>query len=99
MRLDISRLYHLLALVDQVNLGIGNVDLIVVACVSRGAGQEVGRSCIILEFKGRKIMVKQNRKIEIIHAGACSRVSFHLAGLWDPSRSGGNGCSTLHRPD
>uniref|UniRef100_A0A452IB90 Uncharacterized protein n=1 Tax=Gopherus agassizii TaxID=38772 RepID=A0A452IB90_9SAUR len=22
-----------------------------------GAGQEVGRSCIILEFKGRKIMV------------------------------------------
>lgn len=23
----------------------------------RGAGQEVGRSCIILEFKGRKIMV------------------------------------------
>jgi len=24
----------------------------------RGAGQEVGRSCIILEFKGRKIMVK-----------------------------------------
>ena len=28
-------------------------------CVSRGAGQEVGRSCIILEFKGRKIMVTQ----------------------------------------
>lgn len=24
---------------------------------NRGAGQEVGRSCIILEFKGRKIMV------------------------------------------
>uniref|UniRef100_A0A673ALK1 Cleavage and polyadenylation specific factor 3 n=1 Tax=Sphaeramia orbicularis TaxID=375764 RepID=A0A673ALK1_9TELE len=29
----------------------------VTAFVSRGAGQEVGRSCIILEFKGRKIMV------------------------------------------
>lgn len=27
--------------------------------VSRGAGQEVGRSCIILEFKGRKIMVME----------------------------------------
>lgn len=26
-------------------------------CKWRGAGQEVGRSCIILEFKGRKIMV------------------------------------------
>ncbi len=26
--------------------------------MSRGAGQEVGRSCIILEFKGRKIMVR-----------------------------------------
>lgn len=26
--------------------------------VSRGAGQEVGRSCIILEFKGRKILVR-----------------------------------------
>lgn len=25
--------------------------------LNRGAGQEVGRSCIILEFKGRKIMV------------------------------------------
>lgn len=24
----------------------------------RGAGQEVGRSCIILEFKGKKIMVR-----------------------------------------
>uniref|UniRef100_A0A493TL30 Uncharacterized protein n=1 Tax=Anas platyrhynchos platyrhynchos TaxID=8840 RepID=A0A493TL30_ANAPP len=24
-----------------------------------GAGQEVGRSCIILEFKGRKIMMLQ----------------------------------------
>lgn len=23
----------------------------------RGAGQEVGRSCIMLEFKGKKIMV------------------------------------------
>ena len=25
--------------------------------VSRGAGQEVGRSCHILEFKGKKVMV------------------------------------------
>ena len=25
--------------------------------VFRGAGQEVGRSCIMLEFKGKKIMV------------------------------------------
>lgn len=25
---------------------------------SRGAGQEVGRSCIMLEFKGKKIMVQ-----------------------------------------
>lgn len=24
----------------------------------RGAGQEVGRSCIVMEFKGKKIMVK-----------------------------------------
>lgn len=23
----------------------------------RGAGQEVGRSCIVMEFKGKKIMV------------------------------------------
>lgn len=29
----------------------------VFSCNYRGAGQEVGRSCIILEFKGRKIMV------------------------------------------
>lgn len=27
-------------------------------CFNSGAGQEVGRSCIILEFKGRKIMVR-----------------------------------------
>ncbi len=26
---------------------------------SRGAGQEVGRSCIMIEFKGKKIMVSQ----------------------------------------
>lgn len=29
----------------------------ILPCNYRGAGQEVGRSCIILEFKGRKIMV------------------------------------------
>uniref|UniRef100_A0A3P9PK08 Uncharacterized protein n=1 Tax=Poecilia reticulata TaxID=8081 RepID=A0A3P9PK08_POERE len=39
---------------------------------AQGAGQEVGRSCIILEFK---------------------------AGLRDPSWSGGDGRSALHRPD
>ena len=26
-------------------------------CLLRGAGQEVGRSCHILEFKGKKVMV------------------------------------------
>ena len=26
-------------------------------CFLRGAGQEVGRSCHILEFKGKKVMV------------------------------------------
>ena len=28
--------------------------------IFRGAGQEVGRSCIMLEFKGKKIMVKHS---------------------------------------
>ena len=27
-------------------------------CCVRGAGQEVGRSCIMLEFKNKKIMVR-----------------------------------------
>lgn len=30
---------------------------IVICVYCRGAGQEVGRSCIMLEFKGKKIMV------------------------------------------
>lgn len=30
--------------------------------VNRGAGQEVGRSCILLEFKGKKVMVKIYKK-------------------------------------
>jgi cleavage and polyadenylation specificity factor subunit 3 len=32
-----------------------NEDLLVVKPL--GAGQEVGRSCILLEFKGKKVMV------------------------------------------
>lgn len=31
--------------------------LLISANISRGAGQEVGRSCIMIEFKGKKIMV------------------------------------------
>lgn len=31
--------------------------------------------------------------------GACNSVLSALAGLRDPSRAGGNGCSALHRPD
>ena len=30
---------------------------IIFCLLIRGAGQEVGRSCIMLEFKGKKIMV------------------------------------------
>lgn len=29
-----------------------------------GAGNEVGRSCIIVEFKGKRIMVRRGRKME-----------------------------------
>lgn len=28
-----------------------------IGCLSRGAGQEVGRSCILLEFKGRRVLL------------------------------------------
>lgn len=37
----------------------------------RGAGQEVGRSCIMLEFKNKKIMVKMHGSllhfVQIMH--------------------------------
>ena len=32
--------------------------LAILKCALRGAGQEVGRSCHILEFKGKKVMVR-----------------------------------------
>jgi hypothetical protein len=28
-----------------------------------GAGLEVGRSCIVLSYKGKNVMVKQNKKL------------------------------------
>uniref|UniRef100_A0A3Q1GDY6 Cleavage and polyadenylation specific factor 3 n=1 Tax=Acanthochromis polyacanthus TaxID=80966 RepID=A0A3Q1GDY6_9TELE len=50
----------------------------VLLCFS-GAGQEVGRSCIILEFKGRKIMVNMNfNSVLIFHLDHCGALPWFL---------------------
>ena len=41
----------------QLKPHAGHFLFIFVSFVCRGAGQEVGRSCIMIEFKGKKIMV------------------------------------------
>ena len=46
---------------------LGTVSLLV---LYRGSGQEVGRSCHILEFKGKKVMVCTCRRIVVRVAGA-----------------------------
>lgn len=64
---------------------------------NRGAGQEVGRSCIILEFKGRKIMVGF-----LLHGHSCLLLASGLslispsAGLWYPPWFRGNGRFAIH---
>jgi hypothetical protein len=66
----------------------------------RGAGQEVGRSCIMLEFKGKKIMVNKRvfvvQSLILIECGHFIDYVFDfLAGLWNSSRFIGNGCTAF----
>lgn len=60
-------------------------------CIYRGAGQEVGRSCIMLEFKGKTIMVmfllkKSNLVFNV------NNICHHLVGLWNSSWFIWHGC-------
>ena len=38
---------------------------------ARGAGQEVGRSCIYLEFKGKKILVSDHSVLSALDRHRC----------------------------
>lgn len=59
----------------------------------RGAGQEVGRSCIMIEYKGKKIMVRINKLSKYDHL----QLKCLAAGLRNPSWTIWNGCSTFRR--
>ena len=60
--------------------------------LNRGAGQEVGRSCIMLEFKGKKIMVNKYQNRVYLTSIKLTSSSHLTAGLWNPSWSFWNGC-------
>ena len=57
-------------LLNNFDLALSSLSLSLSLTLFRGAGQEVGRSCIMLEFKNKKIMVSygEHKKESIIFA-------------------------------